>query len=104
VEPIISDLPAAGWPACGRQGEDYMCAVRLRRIEVSPLRPPCPRAEACLAWRAGEVGSEASRKGKAPPLERGRGRYSPPASPIGSLRKPWSEGMMGSTCEILNLE
>jgi len=27
VELIIPDLPAAGWPACGRQGEDYMSAV-----------------------------------------------------------------------------
>jgi len=75
VEPIISDLPAAGWPACGRQGEDYMCAVRLRRIEVSPLRPPCPRAPLrSEASEAGEAGSEASplrseasRKGKAIP-------------------------------------
>jgi len=25
--PFVSDLPAAGWPACGRQGENYMCAV-----------------------------------------------------------------------------
>jgi len=72
VEPIISDLPAAGWPACGRQGEDYMCVVRLRRIEVS-------------------------RKGKAPPLERGRGKYSPTASPIGLLWKPLREETMGST-------
>jgi len=63
VKLIISDLPAAGWPACRRQGEDYMCAVRLRRIEVSPLRPPCPPCE------AGEAGSEASRKGETlPPL------------------------------------
>jgi len=42
--------------------EDYMCAVGL------PI--------------------EVSRKGKAPPLERGKGKYSPPANPIGSLRKP----------------
>jgi len=24
MEPIISDLPAAGWPACHRQGEDSL--------------------------------------------------------------------------------
>jgi len=48
---------------------------------------------------AGSSGApiEVSRKGKASPLEAGRGRYSPPANPIGSLRKPLSEGIMGST-------
>jgi len=38
-----------------------------------------------------------SRKGKASPLEAGRGKHSPPANPIGDYRKPWSEGIMGST-------
>jgi len=39
---------------------------------------------------AGSSGApiEVSRKGKAPPLERGKGKYSPPANPIGSLWKP----------------
>ena len=40
---------------------------------------------------------EVSRKGKAPPLEWGRGKYSPPANPIGSLQKPQSEEMMEYT-------
>jgi len=74
-----------GWPACGRQGEDYMCAVRLRRIEVSPLRPPC------------EAGSKVSRKGKASPLEAGRGKYSPPASPDRVTVEAVSEGIKGLT-------
>jgi len=48
---------------------------------------------------AGSSGApiEVSRKGKAPPLERGRGKHSLPANPIGSLRKPCSEGIMGSS-------
>ena len=32
-------------------------------------------------WRGGGYPSRVSRKGKASPLEAGRGRYSPPASP-----------------------
>jgi len=53
-------------------------------------------SERRLAGSSG-VPIEVSRKGKASPLEAGRGKYSPPANPIGSLRKPWSEGIMGST-------
>jgi len=45
-------------------------------------------AERRLAESNG-VPIEVSRKGKAPPLERGRGKYSPSANPIGSLRKPY---------------
>jgi len=84
-------------PACGRQGEDYMCAVRLRRIEVSPLRPPCPPCE------AGEAGSEVSRKGKAPSLERGRGKYSPPANPDRVTAEAVERRNNGFHSEHLNL-
>ncbi|MEE8381294.1 MAG: hypothetical protein V3R78_05385 [Thermodesulfobacteriota bacterium] len=50
-----------------------------------------------LAGSSG-VPIEVSRKGvRCQRTERERrGKYSPPASPIGSLRKPLSEGIMGS--------
>jgi len=41
-------------------------------------RPPLSLSEIC--WRSGDL-SRVSRKGKTPPLERGRGNYSPPANP-----------------------
>jgi hypothetical protein len=52
--------------------------------------------ERILAGSSG-VPIEVSRKGKTPPLERGRGKVFPfLSSPIGSLRKPLSEKIMGS--------
>jgi hypothetical protein len=54
---------------------------------------PCPRAKLL-----GAVGypPRVSRKGKAPPLERGKGKYSPPANPERVTAKALKRGDKGS--------
>jgi hypothetical protein len=67
----------------------------FRDYEVGPLI-----SEPTLAGSSGAP-IEASRKGKAPPLERGRCKTFPfLSSPIGNYRKPLGEEMMGPTYNI----
>jgi len=92
VNLFVSDLPAAGWPACGRQGEDWLRAVRLRWIEGEPASP------AMRGRQRGEQEEESQPRAHTRSVGRaGRGKYSPPASPERVTAEAVSEGIKGFT-------